>query len=213
MYEYIQGEITELTPTFLIIESGGIGYFINISINTYAQLSDNKVFVTGMDKPGFTHSAQGKTGKIYIHQVIREDAHILYGFINKKEREIFRLLITVSGIGANTARMILSSLLPSEIQQAIIQENVHLLKSIKGIGAKSAQRIIVDLKDKLGKEADVEEIFVSVNNTIKDESLSALVTLGFSKKSVEKVIDKILSESRNDGITVEELVKKALKKL
>ena len=213
MYEYIKGEITELTPTYLVLETGGVGYFINISINTYAILYESHSKSPAREDSTPQSSSERKINKIFIHQVVREDAIILFGFSDKLEREIFRLLITVSGIGANTARMMLSSLSPSEIQQAIIEGNVPVLKGIKGIGAKSAQRIIVDLKDKLGKVSEVEEIFVPEYNTIKVESLSALVMLGFSKNAVEKVIDKILSESPDDFKTVEDLVKQALKRL
>ena len=193
MYEYIKGKLVELTPTYAIIETNGIGYFINISINSYSQLSNQENCI------------------LYIHQVIREDTNILFGFFNKNEREIFRYLISVSGIGANTARMMLSSLSPVEIQQAIISNNVTLLKSVKGIGAKSAQRIIIDLKDKLGKVSDSDDIFISQDNTIKEETLSALIMLGFTKKSIEKILDKLLINNKN--LSVEELIKLSLKQL
>ena len=193
MYEYIQGKITELTPAYAILENKGIGYFVHISLHTYAKLAKNEEFT------------------VFLHQTIREDAHIFYGFFDKAERELFRLLISVSGIGPNTARMMLSSLTPEEIQQAIASGDVNTLKNIKGIGAKSAQRVIVDLKDKIIKEAEIHEIFTSRDNTIREESLSALVMLGFQKKAVEKVIDVILS--KENDIPVEELVKRALKKL
>jgi Holliday junction DNA helicase RuvA len=193
MYEFITGKITEITPTFVILECNGTGYFIHISVSTYSQIQSFKEI------------------KLLIHQIIREDAHLLYGFYNKLERDIFRLLISVSGIGANTARMMLSSLTPAEIQQAILTSDVNLLTSIKGVGTKSAQRIILDLKDKLNREATGEEIFVQKDNRIKDEALSALVMLGFSKTAVEKVVHKILSS--NKDIVVEELIKKALKSL
>ncbi|MCK4663707.1 MAG: Holliday junction branch migration protein RuvA [Bacteroidales bacterium] len=193
MYEYIKGKLVELTPTYAILETNGIGYFINISINSYSQLSNQENCI------------------LYIHQVIREDTNTLFGFFNKNEREIFRYLISVSGIGANTARMMLSSLSPVEIQQAIISSNVTLLKSVKGIGAKSAQRIIIDLKDKLGKVSDSDDIFVSQDNTIKEETLSALMMLGFTKKSIEKVLDKLLIS--NKDLSVEELIKLSLKQL
>jgi Holliday junction DNA helicase RuvA len=193
MYEYITGIITEIAPTYVVLESNGTGYFINISVSTYSQIQSFKEI------------------KLLIHLIVREDAHLLYGFYSKLERDIFRFLISVSGIGANTARMMLSSLTPEEIQQAILTSNVSLLTSIKGIGTKSAQRIILDLKDKLSHEAAGEEIFTLKDNRIKDEALSALVMLGFSKSAVEKVILKILSE--NKEIVVEELIKKALKSL
>jgi len=191
MYEYIKGKISELTPASLIIENQGIGYFINISLNTYSAFS-NKNEIT-----------------VFIHQVVREDAQLLFGFYNKQEREIFRYLISVSGIGANTARMMLSSLSPSEIKEAILTGNTTVLNSIKGIGAKTAQRIIVDLKDKVGK-SNISDDFLSIqNNTNKEEALSALVMLGFAKKTVEKSLDKIQKD--NPKAEVEELVKQALK--
>ncbi len=193
MYDYIEGKIIEINPAYAVLECSGIGYFVNISITTYTQIQSYKEI------------------KLHMHMVIREDAHMLYGFFSKFEREIFRYLISVSGIGANTARMMLSSLSPDEIQRAIVSENVNLLKSIKGIGAKSAQRVIVDLKDKIGKEAAGEEIFALKDNTMKEEALSALVMLGFSKSAVEKVLNKLLIEDQN--VTVEDLIKKALKKL
>ena len=193
MFEYIQGQLVELKPAYAVIEAGNIGYFIHISLHTYTQLT------------------KSNKQKLYIHQVIRDDAHLLFGFIDKHEREIFLMLISVSGIGANTARMILSSLSPSEIEQAIFDGNVTLLKSIKGIGVKSAQRLIVDLKDKIGKSADIGEIFAAESNTLREESLSALVMLGFSKAQVQKVLDQLLQQESEQ--TVEELIKKALKKL
>jgi len=193
MIDYIKGTITQITPTFLTIETGGVGYFINISITSFSSL-------------------EGKTDyKILIHEVIREDSHQLYGFAESEERNIFRLLISVTGVGANTARMMLSSLNPGELEKAIIVSDVNILKSIKGIGLKTAQRIIVDLKDKLGKQAGNDEIFGLADNTIRDEALSALVMLGFAKSAVLKVLDKILREEKN--LTVEDMIKRALKNL
>jgi Holliday junction DNA helicase RuvA len=192
MYEFITGDIVEKTPTYIILETGNIGYFVNISLFTYSLLPDQ-------------HPCQ-----LFIHQIVREDAHVLFGFINKEEREVFRQLISVSGVGANTARLILSSLSPVEIQQAINEGNVPELQRIKGIGAKSAQRIIVDLKGKIST-AEMDQLFPSKSNTIKEESLSALVNLGFAKKTVERILEQILRE--NDQLTVEELIKEALKKL
>jgi holliday junction DNA helicase RuvA len=191
MYEYIQGELIEITPTFAIVQAAGIGYFINISLNTYTQLSNCK------------------DCKLYLHHVVREDAQLLFGFFDKKEREIFRQLVSVSGIGANTARVILSSLSAGEIQQAILNGNVNLLTNIKGIGTKTAQRLIVELKDKIGKGGVFDDKFLLQDNTLRDESLSALVMLGFSKASVEKTLDKILAGEAQT--TVENLIKKALK--
>ncbi len=193
MYEFISGNIIELTPANLIIENGGVGYFVNISLNTYSLLS-------------------GKTSSVvFMHQVVREDAHMLFGFADKTERELFRQLITVSGIGANTARVMLSSLSPDEIRKAILTGNIEVLKGVKGIGLKSAQRIIVDLRDKLGKTTEKEEIFAASDNTFREESLSALIMLGFPKNSVEKVINQLLATG--DTGSVEDLIKKALKKL
>lgn len=193
MFEYIQGRLVELTPAYAVVEAANTGYFLHISLHTYTKLT------------------KSEEAKLFIHQVIRDDAHLFFGFADKKERDIFRMLISVTGIGANTARMILSSLSPTEIEQAIFEGNVALLKSIKGIGTKSAQRVIVDLKDKIGKTAEIDEIFATESNTLREESLSALVMLGFSKASVQKVLDQILQQEKE--ITVEELIKKALKKL
>ena len=193
MINYIKGTITEINPTSVSIETGGIGYFVNISVNTFSKLD-------------------GKSeSKILIHEVIREDAHQLFGFADKEERDIFRLLISVSGIGANTARMMLSSLNPGEIEKAIIGSDVNILKSVKGIGLKTAQRIIVDLKDKLGKQSGSGEIFAFADNTKREEALSALVMLGFAKSAVSKVLDKIVREEKN--LTVEDMIKRALKNL
>jgi holliday junction DNA helicase RuvA len=191
MFEYIQGRLIEKNPSIAVIETGNIGYFIQISVNTYSQLGESE------------------NCKLYIHQVIREDAHLLFGFITKQEREIFRLLISVSGVGANTARMILSSLSPSEIQRGILSDNVPLLKSVKGIGLKTAQKIIIELKDKMIKLDESEETPILFANRVRDEAVSALIMLGFPKSPVEKLVDKIIAEDKN--ITVELLVKKALK--
>jgi len=191
MYEYIEGEFVEKSPAHLIVQAGHLAYHIQISVFTYSQISN-------LTK-----------GKIYIHFVVREDAQIFYGFGSREEREIFRMLISVSGVGANTARLILSSLSPEEISQAILAGNVSLLQGIKGIGAKSAQRIIVDLKDKIGKGAGIDELFFSQDNTSREEALSALVALGFPKKTVDKAVTRILSEQPE--LSVEEVVKAALK--
>ncbi len=193
MYDYIQGKIIENTPAYAVIENNGIGFFINISISTYSLLNNKKDV------------------KLFVHQVIREDAHLLFGFFEKTEREMFLQLISVSGVGANTARVILSSLSVEEVKRAITAGEVNTLKSVKGIGAKSAQRIIVDLRDKVTKIDTTEDIFADKDNTIKIEALSALVMLGFTKKQIEKVLDKVLSSEPN--VTVEELVKKSLKLL
>lgn len=193
MIDYIKGEITQTTPTYLILETGGIGYLVNISLTTFSFLENKKEF------------------KVLIHEVIREDSHQLFGFAESEEREIFRLLISVSGVGANTARMMLSSLSPGEIEKAIAGSDVNLLKSVKGIGLKTAQRIIVDLKDKIGKQAGSGEIFAFADNTKREEALSALVMLGFAKSTVSKVLDKIVREEKN--LTVEDIIKRALKNL
>ena len=193
MIDYIKGEITQITPTFLTMETGGIGYLINISITTFSKLEAKKEF------------------KILIHEIIREDSHQLFGFADYEERDIFRLLISVTGVGANTARMMLSSLNPAEIERAILGSDANLLKSIKGIGLKTAQRIIIDLKDKLGKHVGSDEIFAFADNTKREEALSALVMLGFAKNAVSKVLDKIVREEKN--LTVEDMIKRALKNL
>jgi Holliday junction DNA helicase RuvA len=193
MLEFIKGEIVETTPAYVVIQNNGLGYFINISLNTYSGISEKKECL------------------LYIHEIVREDAYMLYGFADKKERELFRSLISVSGVGSNTASMMLSSLSPEELKAAIVHERVNVLKGIKGIGAKSAQRIIVDLKDKLEKDHSGEQIISTPDNTSKEEALSALVTLGFPKKNVEKVLDNLTS--KEPELNVESMVKQALKKL
>ena len=193
MIDYIKGTITQITPACIVIETGGIGYFINISLTTFSKL-------------------EGKSElKMMVHEVIREDAHQLYGFADQEERDIFRHLISVSGVGASTARMMLSSLSPAEIEKSIISSDADLLKSVKGIGLKTAQRIIVDLRDKIGKLTGSGEIFAFADNTRRDEALSALVMLGFAKGAVSKVLDKIVREEKD--LTVEEMIKRALKNL
>lgn len=191
MYEFIEGEFFEKSPAHLIVRAGHLAYYIRISVHTYSQISNLS------------------NGRIYLHFIVREDAQILYGFSSREEREIFKSLISVSGVGANTARLILSSLSPEEVAQAILAGNVVVLQGIKGIGAKSAQRIIVDLKDKVGKGAGIDELFFSQDNTSHEEALSALVALGFPKKTVEKILTRILSEQPD--LSVEEIVKTALK--
>jgi holliday junction DNA helicase RuvA len=193
MFDYLEGLITELTPTYLVLEINGIGYLLHISLTSYSALK-----------------AENKE-RVFVHQIIKEDAHVLYGFLSKKEREVFRLLISVSGIGANTARMILSTLTPDETAQAIATENLRVLQNIKGIGAKTAQRMIIELKDKMVKIQGSEQNFISANNTITEEALSALVMLGFQKAQVEKAISQILKDEKN--LSIEELIKKALKVL
>lgn len=193
MFEFIRGTIAEISPASIIIEASGVGYFINISLNTYSKLNGKK------------------EAKILTHQVVREDAHILYGFSDSNERDLFRNLISVNGVGASTAIMMLSSLNSEELVAAVTTENVAVLKAVKGIGAKTAQRIIIDLKDKLGKLPESGQILLSPNNTIRNEALSALVMLGFAKKDTEKVVAKILQEQPESN--VENVIKQALKRL
>jgi len=193
MYEYIRGKIAEIAPAYTVIEAGNIGYSIQISLHTYSKLEKKE------------------SAELWLHQIVREDAHLLFGFAEKAEREIFRLLISVSGIGANTARIMLSSMTAGEIKSAIRTDDINLLKSIKGIGAKTAQRVIIDLKDKIDKtEADESQYLKTGDNNIH-EALQALVMLGFAKSSAEKALKKIYESDTN--INVEELVKKALKML
>ena len=193
MITQIKGRIVEKNPTNVVVDCNGLGYLLNISLNTYAALpADENVL-------------------LYTHLTIREDAHILYGFSNKTEREIFRLLISVSGVGPSIARTMLSSMSSEEIQQAIASENVKLIQSVKGIGAKTAQRVIIDLKEKILKTFDIDEVSFAENNTNKEEALSALEVLGFARKQSDKIVASILKES--PSATVEELIKKALKNL
>lgn len=192
MFEYIKGKVVDLLPTCLIIENQNIGYNISVSVNTYSKLECNKDYT------------------IYLHQVIREDSNNLYGFYDKEEREVFRHLISVSGIGANTAIVMLSSLTTDEIKSAICTENVNTLKSVKGIGLKTAQRVIIDLKDKLSKiTSESLPLLNTVDN--KTEALEALLVLGFSRKSIEKVLDSLLK--KEPELSIEDLVKKSLKNL
>lgn len=193
MYEYIRGNIADISPANIIIETGGIGYFINISLNSYSKLSGKK------------------EAKLFLHQIVREDAHTLFGFSDANERELFRNLISVNGVGANTANMMLSSLSPDELVSAVTTDNVAVLKGVKGIGAKTAQRIIIDLKDKLVKLPETGQILHTPDNTIRNESLSALVMLGFVKRDAEKTITKIIQEQPE--ATVESVIKQALKRL
>ncbi len=193
MIAQIKGRLVEKTPTYVIVDCNGIGYEINISLNTFSTLGDDELCF------------------LFTHFIVREDAQLLYGFKEKSERELFRLLISVSGVGASTAMMILSSLSPNETKQAIISGDVNTLKSVKGIGAKSAERIIIDLRDKIGKVESVGSISTVANNTIKEEALSALIMLGFAKKPAEKALTKVMLSG--DKLTVEELIKMTLKNL
>jgi len=191
MFEYIKGSISSLTPAGIVIEAGDIGYFVHISLTTYSQLH-------GSEK-----------ARLFLHQVVREDAHVLYGFFEHNERELFRMLISVNGIGANTAVMMLSSHKPEELRHAILNENVGLLKNIKGIGIKTAQRVIIDLKDKIGKISGGDVPFRSGESPVRTEAIAALEMLGFNKRAVEKLIDQVLTEQ--PAIAVENLIKLALK--
>ncbi len=192
MFEFIKGHLADITPTFAILENNGMGYHINISINTFSKLK------------------KGQECQLFIHEIIREDTHLLFGFIDKHEREIFRLLISVNGVGANTARLILSSITTKEIISAISSNNVDVLKSVKGIGAKTAQRIIIDLKDKISDSdsAEISQIFGVPNNSLHKDALSALQMLGFSKPAIEKVLKKVLKDNAN--LSLEEVVKLSL---
>jgi len=199
MIEYIKGELTELTPALATIEAAGVGYGLNISLNTFSSIQGKKEV------------------KLYVYEAIREDAHVLFGFVNKKEREMFLLLITVSGVGANTARMMLSGMSVAELCNAISTGNAKLIQGIKGIGKMTAQRIIVDLRDKivtLGISDEIPaggQIAASVNNQVKDEAIAALTMLGFAPAPTQKVVLQILQA--NPNAPVEEVVKLALKQI
>lgn len=191
MLEYIKGKIAELTPASVVVDCNGLGYLMNISLNTFTTL-------------------QGKDQcKLFVYEAIREDAYILFGFSTKQERELFMQLITVSGVGANTARMILSSLGVQELEQAIVDGNASLLKSVKGIGLKTAQRIIIDLKDKIKSAIPSLASMLLSNQEVREEAISALVTLGFSQSASQKAIDAILHD--NPESTVQQIIKAALR--
>ena len=197
MYEYISGLVTDLAPTYAVIDAAGVGYYINISLQTYSAIEGEK------------------SARLYVHFVVREDAQVLYGFATKLERELFRQLISVSGVGGNTARMILSTYSTSELRNIIATENAVLLKNVKGLGLKTAQKIIVELSGKmleLGADRDVAPVVAeNQNNGVLDETLAALVMLGFQKGASEKVVKAILNES--PSISVEEAVRQALRRL
>jgi Holliday junction DNA helicase RuvA len=193
MFEYIRGVITRLSPAHCVIDVSGIGYLLNISLTTYSDLKESE------------------EKELLVHAIYREDNQQLFGFSSEGERTLFRHLISVSGVGANTARMMLSSMPPNQLINAIVNEEVAALKSIKGIGQRSAERIVVDLKDKVKIGEDSGEIFDHAGNTTNEEALSALMMLGFAKKPVEKVMGQLL---KNDpGLSVEDIIKQALKKL
>jgi Holliday junction DNA helicase RuvA len=193
MIAYIQGKLTEKTPTDVVIDCNGVGYHINISLHTYSLLP-NSDFI-----------------KLFTYLQIKEDAHTLFGFVEKSEREIFKMLLSVSGIGASIARTMLSSLEPKQIIQALATADVGTIQSIKGIGSKTAQRAILDLKDKVLKLYDLDEVSMFQNNTNRDEALSALEVLGFVRKTSEKIVDKIVKE--DSAASVESIIKQALKNL
>lgn len=197
MYEYISGLVSELAPTYAVIDAGGVGYYLNISLQTYSSIEGEK------------------SARLYVHFVVREDAQLLYGFATREERELFRLLISVSGVGGNTARMILSTYSTSELRSIISTENAVLLKNVKGLGLKTAQKIIVELSGKMLDIGGKEELPMAVQGTkddaIYDETMAALVMLGFQKSASEKVVKSILKESTT--ISVEEAVRQALRRL
>ncbi|MGJ8548825.1 Holliday junction branch migration protein RuvA [Winogradskyella wichelsiae] len=193
MITHIEGKLVEKNPTDVVIDCNGVGYFINISLHTYSQIPDKEKL------------------RLYTYLLVREDSQSLYGFASEAEREIFKLLISVSGIGANTARTMLSSLSTDQVKEGIASGDVALIQSVKGIGIKTAQRVIIDLKDKVLKVFDMDELSLALNNTDKEEALSALDVLGFNKKQSEKVVDKIL-KAQPDA-QVEQIIKEALKNL
>ena len=193
MITHLKGKLVEKSPTNVVIEVNGTGYWVNISLTTFSQIPDNENI------------------KLYTHLQIKEDSHSLYGFYSKKEREIFRLLISVSGVGTSTARTMLSSLDPQQVVEAISSNNVSIVQSVKGIGSKTAQRLIIELRDKILKIYDLDETYVNSNNTTREEALSALEVLGINKKSSERLVDNIIKE--NQDISVEEIIKETFKNI
>lgn len=193
MIAHIQGRLVEKSPTQIVIDCGGVGYLINISLHTYSQLPESE------------------NVKVYTYLQIKDDAHTLFGFSEKIERELFKLLISVSGIGGNTARNMLSSLNPRDLLQAIGAGDIKTIQSVKGIGAKTSQRVVLDLQEKVLKLYNIDEVSIVLSNTNADEALSALEVLGFVRKSAEKVIERIIRQ--NPNATVEEIIKLALKNL
>jgi Holliday junction DNA helicase RuvA len=193
MITQVRGRLVEKSPTEVVVDCNGVGYLLHISLNTFSGLPEDEAVV------------------LYTHLSIREDAHTLFGFITKTEREVFKLLISVSGVGPSIARTMLSSMTSEEIQHAIATENIPLIQSVKGIGAKTAQRVIVDLKDKILKTFNIDEVSAFTSNTNKDEALSALEVLGFNKKQSDKILAMVLKE--NPDASVEKLIKLALKNL
>ncbi|MDX1364266.1 Holliday junction branch migration protein RuvA [Arenibacter latericius] len=193
MITHLRGKLVEKNPTYLVVECAGVGYFVNISLHTFSKIGD------------------AENVQVYTHLQVKEDSHSLFGFSEKSEREIFRLLLTVSGIGAATARTMLSSLSPSQIRDAIAAGDAKTIQGVKGIGAKTSQRVILDLKDKILKIYDIDELSAPSSNTNKDEALSALEVLGFVRKQAEKVVDKAIRQ--DSGLSVEDIIKFALKNL
>ncbi|WP_396635608.1 Holliday junction branch migration protein RuvA [Maribacter sp. R77961] len=193
MIHHLKGKLVEKNPTDVVIECAGVGYFVNISLHTFSKIQEGELI------------------SLYTHLQVKEDSHTLFGFAEKSEREIFRLLLSVSGIGASTARTMLSSLSPAQIRDAIANGDVPTIQSIKGIGAKTAQRVILDLRDKVLKVYDIDEVSLTQNNTNKDEALSALEVLGFARRQAEKVVDKVISQ--DSSLSVENIIKLALKNL
>ena len=193
MYAFVSGNVVELTPAYAVIDNHGIGYFINITLNTFTAIGEQTQV------------------RLFTHLQVLEDAHNLFGFYTVKERDMFEMLITVSGVGCNTARLILSSLTVNELSTAIANEDIRTIQGVKGIGSKTAQRIVVDLKDKVRKTEFEEEIVGAANNTVKQEALTALVTLGFSRAAADKALNKLLKQ--HPDASVEILIREALKLL
>jgi len=193
MITHLKGKLIEKNPTNIVVDCNGVGYSVNISLHTFSQLPS------------------GENVKLFIHLQVREDSHTLFGFSSKVEREVFRLLISVSGIGASIARTMLSTLSPEQVMEAITQNNIAVIQSVKGIGAKTAQRVVLDLKDKIIKIYGLDEVSLVSGNTNRNEALSALETLGFARKQTEKICDDIVN--KNPNASVETIIKQALKNL
>jgi Holliday junction DNA helicase RuvA len=192
MIHYLNGKITEINPTYAVVECSGVGYFVSISLNTYEKIQKQEQV------------------KLLTHYIVREDGHFLFGFATEDERFIFRLLLSVSGVGANTARMLLSAMTPGEVVEAISSGNTGRLQQVKGIGLKTAERVIVDLRDKIDKGSVVSGNISPVHNTIRQETLLALTQLGFARQTAEKAIEKVIQQA-GDIETVEDMIRRALK--
>ncbi len=193
MINHLRGRLIEKNPTHVVIECAGVGYFVNISLHTYSLIPDEESIL------------------LFTHLQVREDAHTLFGFAERSEREIFRLLLSVSGIGSSTARTVLSSLTPEQIRDAIAMGDVPKIQAVKGIGAKTAQRVILDLRDKILKIYEISEVSPNSNNTNREEALSALEVLGFARKQAESAVDKVIGP--DPSLSVEDIIKRALKNL